>query len=136
VNPIVTEILQEIFQSITIAIILLLASIITLYINKLRRKTEEIIGNESLKILDDIIYNVVKSINQTVCEKTKEKNRALSGKPKLSAKQEKAVKNLAKEQINFIVSDKVIKDIKSVVCNVDKYIDHTIESTIKSEKNE
>ncbi len=132
----ITNLFQNFLNIIIPSAITLIASLIVLYINKLRRSIEEKNGQEALKIFDMIIHNVVKSINQNFVGKIKENNKLKScGVAKLKKEQIKFLKNKAKQQINFIISEKTKNDLKAVVNDMDKYIDNMIESKVKEQKD-
>lgn len=124
------EIIEKIYEIIQQSLFLLIATIIVVYINDLRLKIKNEKKFNSLKTLNDIIKNTVIAINQEVVSKTKEKNE----NNKLTETDICYIKKLCKQRINYLSSDKLKKEIESIIHNYDFYINDMIERIVSEQK--
>lgn len=130
-NEIIVTQLQNALYVIAPAIISLMAAIIAMYFNSLRRKVQENNGMAALDIFDTVVDNVVRALNQTVVRYTKKR-----GLGSLTPSAAKEIKAEAIKNIYNSLEEKTKKDIKYIVGDLDSYINTAIESKVKEQKNE
>ena len=112
-------------------ITILLAIISTIWINSMRRRTQENNGIAALEVLNRIIEQIMRALNQTMVKYIR---RRITGS--ISSNQCKDIKNVAINSIYSSLNEKIKKDIKYIVKDLDLYIDIAIESKIKELKDE
>jgi len=122
--------IKNVLQIICPALLSLLAAIVAIYINKLRRRVQENNGIAALEVFDRIVDQVVRALNQTVVKRIK---RRITGS--MVANDIDYVKNKAIESVHSVLEDKTKKDIKYIVKDLDSYIDTAIESKVKEQKD-
>jgi len=123
------EIINNILIKSTPVLGTLLTKVITGLLNGLRTKVKREKGEQASKIIDHIASQVVIDLKQTIVDKIKNVE-----KRKLRDKDKKAIKYMAIENTKYILTEKVKKDAKSIVKDVDKYIGIAIENEIEKNK--
>ena len=123
------EIINNILIKSTPVLGTLLTIVITGLLNGLRTKVKREKGEQASKIIDHIASQVVIDLKQTIVDKIKNVE-----KRKLRDKDKKAIKHMAIENTKYILTEKVKKDAKSIVKDVDKYIGIAIENEIEKNK--
>jgi len=104
------------------------AAIACSLLNTARRKVKVEKGVKTQQVLDKVIVDVVGSLNQTIVGDIKRARR------KLKQSDIENIKNIAVDQINNIASKSVIKDTKSVVTDIDEYINTNIENQVRKQR--
>jgi len=104
------------------------AAIACSLLNTARRKVKVEKGVKAQQVLDKVIVDVVGSLNQTIVGDIKRARR------KLKQSDIENIKNIAVDQINNIASKSVIKDTKSVVTDIDEYINTNIENQVRKQR--
>ena len=104
------------------------AAIACSLLNTARRKVKVEKGVKAQQALDKVIVDVVAGISQTVISDIKNARR------KLKPSDIENVRNLALSDTKMITANSVLKDVKSVVDDVDDYILHEVEAKVGEQK--